>query len=653
MRIANKLPSLLAGAFLVILTDLLAFYLASGSGVSSNQAHLISFLPAALVAYFIWHSWLDDRASVHGIGRRSGSFVIIAALALFLRGGVLSSMVDFTAGTLNAGIVISVCVSTLVIFTGLSLQKHWPTEFGSGRGVGRNLTIAIIIYMLLLRLFYGGSLELLHEEGYYWNYAQHLDIGYLDHPPLVGWLIWISTSLFGHSEFIVRIGALICWFVTGYYAHKLASAVYDDRVALNALLIVATLPVFFFFGLFMMPDPPLIASWAGALYYLHAALIEEKRAAWLGVGIFMGLGLLSKYTIALLGAATLLYLLFNGQSRKWLFRPDPYLAFLLVILFFSPVIIWNAQQDWASFVFQGPRRFKGGFDFDLPEMIGAILILLTPVGLAAAVAAITSGRTSAFEQQDVKGKRSYRLLLALTLVPLSVFVFFSLYRNIKLNWTAPIWLGLLPYMGAILTPGNGWRYGKWAAWARSAWPGTVIVIPLVYGALLHYLTLGFPGIPYPLYKLDVGIGMHDLAKQVETIADGFERENGEKPFIVCMHKDRLAGWVAFYRTKIVGSKEGPEVRDIVDNTTGGHFFGDNTNMYERWHPPEMHRDRVIMLISDDREDVSLENMKSRARPLTDVKTFVFRKNDEMAGRFFYRFLRVQDGETKPSQGHST
>ncbi|MGH7855530.1 MAG: glycosyltransferase family 39 protein, partial [Candidatus Binatia bacterium] len=49
----------------------------------------------------------------------------------------------------------------------------------------------------------------------YWNYAQHLDFSYLDHPPMVAWLIWLSTSLFGNSEFSVRLPASIAWISTG------------------------------------------------------------------------------------------------------------------------------------------------------------------------------------------------------------------------------------------------------------------------------------------------------------------------------------------------------------------------------------------------------------------------------------------------------
>ena len=73
------------------------------------------------------------------------------------------------------------------------------------RGVAALLAIA---YLLVLRLVYLGQVELMPQEAYYWNYAQHLDIGYLDHPPLVAWLVAASLAL-GGGEFFVRLPAVL------------------------------------------------------------------------------------------------------------------------------------------------------------------------------------------------------------------------------------------------------------------------------------------------------------------------------------------------------------------------------------------------------------------------------------------------------------
>ena len=59
----------------------------------------------------------------------------------------------------------------------------------------RLMLVGIITGSFILRFLYAGSFELLREEAYYWNYAQHLDIGYLDHPPMVALLITQVSDL--------------------------------------------------------------------------------------------------------------------------------------------------------------------------------------------------------------------------------------------------------------------------------------------------------------------------------------------------------------------------------------------------------------------------------------------------------------------------
>ena len=75
----------------------------------------------------------------------------------------------------------------------------------------KTIVLPLALFFILLRLLYMGALELIPEEAYYWNYSEHLDIGYLDHPPMVAWLIKIGTWLFGWTEFGIRFFAPICW----------------------------------------------------------------------------------------------------------------------------------------------------------------------------------------------------------------------------------------------------------------------------------------------------------------------------------------------------------------------------------------------------------------------------------------------------------
>jgi dolichol-phosphate mannosyltransferase len=498
--------------------------------------------------------------------------------------------------------------------------------------------ISIIAYALLLRIFCNALAELIFEEAYYWNYAQHLAIGYLDHPPMVGWLIWVFTGLLGDTEFAVRMGSCLCWWVMAWYSYKLAAAVLDKEVALTVLLLVAVLPGFFSFGLIMLPDSPLLACWAGALYYLYRLLIENQRKAWLGAGIFMGLGLLSKYTMCLIGLGVIAFVLLNGQYRKWLLRPELYLSALLATLIFSPVIIWNARHGWVSFLFQSAGRMNAKFVFDLPDLVGTILFLLTPTGALAAIAIMWYRRSVIAECPDAQGRGAYGFLLTTTMLPLAIFFLVSLLRGIKIVWTAPLWLSLLPYMAACTFPGRRKLNGRLVSLVARAWPGTIVGMLLIYGAVLHYSALGFPGVPYPRFV--PGLGMEHLASQIENVVDAFERSSNEKPLVVCMNKNKIASLVAFYRAKLDETSGGGNKAAIINNTTGNHYFGGESLMYEYWHPLEAHKKRVILLIGYKTEQFKRNQVQFRTEPISAVKEMVVIKNGKVSGHYFYQFLQA-------------
>ena len=76
---------------------------------------------------------------------------------------------------------------------------------------------------------------------------------------------------------------------------------------------------------------------------------------WLGAGVCAGLALLSKYSAVLTMAGAVLYLLSSRAHRHWLATPKPWLAALVALLLFAPVLVWNAAHDWVSFAFQAGR----------------------------------------------------------------------------------------------------------------------------------------------------------------------------------------------------------------------------------------------------------------------------------------------------------
>src|ERR1700736_2208193 len=403
----------LSGPFWV-LADIALCAAALALGTPIEPAHVAVFIATAS-AWSGWRLWRN--AAAPGSSRRTLALLLLAAclLALVVRSGVMELLTRVWAWSAYAAVVPA------AIVTGVVLKRVGNT----GADVqGRALLVALVGYAFFLRVLYCAQIELIPEEAYYWNYSRHLDIGYLDHPPMVAWLIKVGTAAFGQSQVGVRAGALCCGATVAFFVFRLARNLFGEPAALLALAMAQTLPFFFLSGVLMTPDAPLTAAWAATLYFLERALLGGRPSAWMWAGLSLGVGLLSKYTIGLLGVATFTFMLLDPGSRRWFRRWEPYAALLIAGAVFAPVIIWNAQHDWASFAFQTSRRLAEQPRFSLHKLVGGALVLLTPTGLAAVAVVIVGGRPREIVGNGVA--RGWRLMQVAVLVPVSVFVVFSL-----------------------------------------------------------------------------------------------------------------------------------------------------------------------------------------------------------------------------------
>jgi dolichol-phosphate mannosyltransferase len=497
------------------------------------------------------------------------------------------------------------------------LAVTWPGfSYAASKADSRpwHLAAGLIAYAVALRLVYAGSVELLPEEAYYWSYSRHLDFGYLDHPPMVAWLIRLGTALFGQTEFGVRAGALGCGAVTSIFIYKLTRNLYGKAGALAAALLAQTLPYFFLSGFLMTPDALLVAAWAASLYFLERALIGDQSRAWWPAGLALGIGMMSKYSIAILVPATVAFMLWDPQSRHWWRRREPYLAALLALAIFCPVLIWNAQHEWASFAFQTSRRIAEAPRFSLHKLIGSIIVLITPTGLLAAAGILfkwPAGREGLPEA--VRRGRLFRLAI---LLPLVVFAAFSLRHEVKLDWTGPLWMAALPAMGvamigAVDRLGNGVQVGRLSAWIRAAWMPTVIAMLLIYAAGLHYLVLGLPGLGYGKHIEVVPVGWRDLSAHIIETGEAYRKTSGTPVLLVGMDRYAIASELAFYGGE--QSPAGPE-------TANSHLFGGMGLMYAQWMPPKAQEHRNLLLIGwtpGDLEDKAIETHVERLGPIED------------------------------------
>ncbi len=606
--------------------DAAAFMGLVRAGWHYGLAHITSFAIAGILSALATGLIFPRHPDVRREIGRGVALLAVNLLALFLRGGVLALLVARCSVPPPVAILGAIITSTLVIQRGRRLcapASAWPADGARARAI----VIALGACAVLLRLAYLGCVDLFPEEAYYWNYGRHLDIGYLDHPPIVAWLIRGGTIVFGDSEFGVRIGAVLCSAIASIFAYRSAREMYGRPSALVALALMQLLPAYFLCGMFMTPDAPLAAAWATCLYFLQRALLSGEARAWWGAGIALGIGLLSKYTIGLLVPAVLVFMLIDPLSRRWLARMPPYVAGVLALLIFSPVILWNARHDWASFTFQTSQRLAEAPRFSLHKLIASAFALLGPTAFIALPFVLRGGGERSPAHGEMAAPRRARFARVFTLVPLSVFGFFSLRHTVKFDWTGVLWIALVPALAHAITAPAAERM---PGWLRGVWVPTALGSLVAYGALLHYLTLGPPQLPYSHDLRVLPVAWRDLGGQVDALAREVQETSGASPLVVGMNRYTLASELAFYAD---------DPRRAALTTTSQHLFGPSGLMYEQWFPNKAQVGRTLLLVALDAPELDDGRLSAHVAALGPVQEGPIRHNGRIIGQYFYRVAR--------------
>lgn len=209
----------------------------------------------------------------------------------------------------------------------------------------------IALYFLLI-LFIAPIHLLALDSYYYWDWSRHLALSYYDGSPMVAYFIKFATVLFGDSLFALNFVAIASTALTCFVIYKTAS------LCLNKEASYITVLVWLFSPLVTLDlinqttyDTPLTLFWALTLYFTIKYIQFNRNQDLYYVGLSIGLMLLSKYSGIVLVLALLVFLVATPYRR--LFKSIHfYLALILAIIVFSPVIIWNAQHDWISIRYQ-------------------------------------------------------------------------------------------------------------------------------------------------------------------------------------------------------------------------------------------------------------------------------------------------------------
>jgi 4-amino-4-deoxy-L-arabinose transferase-like glycosyltransferase len=338
------------------------------------------------------------------------------------------------------------------------------------------LLLALIAAMTAWRLIVAAIMPVTQDEAYYFDWARTLTPGYFDHPPGVA-VLGIGTWLAPGSALAARLGTLLASLLTlvvlaRFFTNCGLTARRD--LALALIVVFATIPGFVG-GVVTTPDTLLVLAWALALHESERALAGQRRR-WLTAGVAVGIGLLAKYTMVLIGPV-LLWALIRSDPRA-LRTAWPYLGALAALLVFAPNILWNQHNDWLTMRFQFGHgfstevgAFSGGVDATIAhvgprspserigsvlEYLGAQLAFWGLIVIPLLVAPWVKRRNKEKRLPNTLSDHARPLLWAATLFPLGFFAVVATVSEVEPNWPAVYLVSAAPLAALVLRNVRAW-----------------------------------------------------------------------------------------------------------------------------------------------------------------------------------------------------
>jgi len=398
-----------------------------------------------------------------------------------------------------------------------------------------------------------GGIDLAPDEAHYWEWSRRLDWSYYSKGPMVAYLIAASTHFGPHTEFLVRLPAVLLAFGTALLVYRLTCQLFaSQRAGFLAVLACSANPLYAAGSVLMTIDAPFVFFWAVAAYSLWQALQSAtagaRRCWWLALGVALGCGVLSKYTMLVIVPCVGAYLLTAPLARPWLKRPEPYGALLVGVALCAPIVVWNARHDWVSF-----RHVIGQAGLAAPgadvedhftartffEFAGSQLAVISPLLCAAIVMAMITGGRRGLQQRD-----DAHLFLFMLAVPLLAFLLlWSVYQKVEGNWAAPA------YLTATVALAGLWNERLEAAGTAQRRVAARIALVLVPGFLMVAVA------HLPALAASVGLTLApriDLTRRLDgwkelgaAVGQTVREADGENLFLIS-DQYQIASELAFY-----------------------------------------------------------------------------------------------------------
>ena len=301
----------------------------------------------------------------------------------------------------------------------------------------RVLTLLLGLGVLRVLALIISPINLHGDEAQYWTWSREFDWGYFSKPPMIAWIIGVSTWIFGNAEWAVRISSPILHPITAYVLYRTGRFLYDGRTGFWAAVVYFTMPAVWLSSGIVSTDVALLLFWTLALNaWTHMRVTPKWRWAFL-LGVAIGAGLLSKYAMLFFLPALAACTIVDTPTRRALMSKYGVGALGITALLMAPNIVWNAAHDFATVSHTAANANIKGIPFHPGELMsfwGTQFGVFGPLTLVVLILTLLASFRKKLSKETM-------LLSFFVLSPLVIISLEALLSRANANWAVTAYMG--------------------------------------------------------------------------------------------------------------------------------------------------------------------------------------------------------------------
>ncbi|MGC8900989.1 MAG: ArnT family glycosyltransferase [bacterium] len=310
----------------------------------------------------------------------------------------------------------------------------------------RIIAYSIIFLAFMFNMYYIKTTHLLlsPDEAYYWDWARHPSLSYLDMGPMISWINMLMIHIFGSTAFALRMGANIFFAITAVIFFEIGNRFFSPATALLSTILYVFNPLVSAGAFIETYYVPQVFFMTILLFLLFELNKTQKPWIWYLIGFVLGLGIMSHHMFFFFSLEVVLFVVISNKNRHWLFKKEPYIGAIITVLTASPVLIWNLMHGFGMFkraISLLPGSYNPWFVFST-FFFGDMGVVTPFVFILLLYTMFYSIRRGLFQHDE-----RFNIILATSLPTFAFVTFLAFKGRAEVNWPASGFIA--PFIGGV------------------------------------------------------------------------------------------------------------------------------------------------------------------------------------------------------------